>query len=186
MQGWLSGCSVSESIIYRPQDVVGRLKDTRTMLINQNKSRDFPYITVILFKQSLFSRRMTVVLIRFIANVLWFFLGGGVFIALGYLLGGLALCLTIIGIPLGIQTLKLARVGVAPFGLDIVEIPGRNGSINFIMNIIWLIFGGIWIVITHIVFGIGAAFTIIGIPFAIQHLKLAELSLTPFGKRIVG
>lgn len=129
---------------------------------------------------------MTVVLIRFIANVLWFFLGGGVFIALGYLLGGLALCLTIIGIPLGIQTLKLARVGVAPFGVDIVEIPGRNGSVNFILNIIWLIFGGIWIVITHIVFGIGAAFTIIGIPFAIQHLKLAELSLTPFGKRIVG
>lgn len=149
-----------------------------------NNGPAFTYIQVVLAVKSN-DQEDSVVLIRFIANVLWFFLGGGIFIALGYLLGGLALCLTIIGIPLGIQTLKLARVGLAPFGLDIVEIPGRNGSVNFILNIIWLIFGGIWIVITHIVFGISAAITIIGIPFALQHLKLAELSLTPFGKRIV-
>jgi uncharacterized membrane protein YccF (DUF307 family) len=127
----------------------------------------------------------TMPLIRLVLNILWFFLGGGIFIALGYLIGGIALCLTIIGIPLGLQTFKLARAGIAPFGLEIREIPRRNGSINFVLNIIWLIFGGIWIVLSHLVFGIGAALTIIGIPFALQHLKLAELGLTPFGKKLV-
>jgi uncharacterized membrane protein YccF (DUF307 family) len=124
-------------------------------------------------------------ILRFLFNILWFIFGGGIFIALGYLAGGLALCLTIIGIPLGWQTLKLAWLGVAPFGVEILGKPVGNGRFMFIMNIIWLLFGGIWIVITHVVFGISMAITIVGIPFALQHLKLAELSLMPFGKKLV-
>jgi uncharacterized membrane protein YccF (DUF307 family) len=121
---------------------------------------------------------------RFLLNILWFFFGGGLFVALGYLAGGVALCITIIGIPLGWQTLKLALLGAAPFGVEIIERPGKNGRLTFILNIVWLIFGGIWIVFTHIIFGIASAITIIGIPFALQHLKLAELSLMPFGKEL--
>ncbi len=120
-------------------------------------------------------------------NILWATLGGGFLIALQYLLGGLVLCATIVGIPFGLQCFKLAHLALTPFGHDFEEDPtaGATGLLGLLMNIIWLIFGGITTFITHVGLGFSAAITIIGIPFAIQHAKLAVLSLFPFGRRVI-
>ncbi|UCD63254.1 MAG: YccF domain-containing protein [Candidatus Zixiibacteriota bacterium] len=120
-----------------------------------------------------------------IGNILWIFLGGGIILFLEYLIGSLFLCLTIVGIPFGIQCLKLSLLALAPFGRDIQHTPQATGCLTTIMNIIWIVFGGIWVAATHLLFGVLCAITIIGIPFARQHMKLASLALTPFGKTVV-
>lgn len=120
-----------------------------------------------------------------IGNLLWIVLGGGIFIFFSYLLGGIALCLTIVGIPFGIQCIKLSVLGLAPFGTRIVDGPSAAGCLSVLMNIIWIFTGGISLALTHLVFGLFCALTIIGLPFAKQHMKLAALSLTPFGKSVV-
>lgn len=120
----------------------------------------------------------------FIGNLLWIVLGGGLFIFLEYLLGGLILCLTIVGIPFGVQCIKLSVLGLFPFGRRIVDRPQSTGALSLVMNILWLLCGGIWLAVTHAAFGIILAVTIIGLPFAAQHLKLASLALVPFGKEI--
>lgn len=116
-----------------------------------------------------------------IGNILWIVLGGGIFLFIEYLVGGLVLCLTIIGIPFGVQVIKLAFLSLLPFGKEITLNKPTPGILSIIMNIIWILCGGIYIAATHLVFGILCAITIIGIPFAKQHIKLAVLSLTPFG-----
>jgi uncharacterized membrane protein YccF (DUF307 family) len=118
-----------------------------------------------------------------LGNIIWL-LFGGIFIFLEYLVGGLILCLTIVGIPFGIQIFKLSFVALWPFGKKIENNPNSSGCLNVLMNIIWLFFGGIWIALSHAVIGLLLAITIIGIPFAIQHFKLAGLALSPFGKTI--
>lgn len=122
---------------------------------------------------------------RLLANLLWITLGGGIFIFLEYLIGGLALCLTIVGIPFGVQCLKLSVLGLAPFGREIRETPAATGCLAVTMNVLWILFGGVWLALTHLVFGLLCALTIIGLPFARQHLKLAQLALMPFGKELV-
>ena len=119
-----------------------------------------------------------------IGNVIWLVFGG-IFIAIEYLVASLALFVTIIGIPFGIQTLKLAGVAILPFGKKIVNRPSSTGCLSTIMNIIWFFVGGFWIALTHVFFGVLLAITIIGLPFAAQHFKLAALALSPFGKDIV-
>jgi len=121
---------------------------------------------------------------RFLGNIIWLVFGGIIIFA-EYLISSLLLMATIIGIPFGIQTLKLAILALWPFGSEIRIIPGNSGCISTLMNIIWIFIGGIWIAITHLVFGVLFAITIVGIPFALQHFKLARLALTPFGKEIV-
>ena len=121
---------------------------------------------------------------NFLLNVLWIFFGGGFVIALEYLLAGLVLCLTIIGIPFGVQCFKMAGLGLLPFGKDIREDPGA-GVASGLGNILWFLLAGVWIFLSHIALAAGLAVTIIGIPFALQHLKLGLLALTPFGKRVV-
>jgi uncharacterized membrane protein YccF (DUF307 family) len=116
-----------------------------------------------------------------IGNVLWIVLGGGFLLFFEYLLGGLILCLTIIGIPFGVQCIKLSLLALLPFGKEITHTKSNAGCLSIIMNIIWIPFGGIPLALTHLIFGILCAITIIGIPFAKQHLKLAALSITPFG-----
>ncbi len=118
-----------------------------------------------------------------LGNVLWILLGGFL-ISIEYLIGGFVLCLTIIGIPFGIQNFKLAAMALVPFGHEIVDRPTGSGFLRTIFNIIWIFIGGIWICLTHIALAIILAITIIGIPFARQHVKLATLALTPFGKDI--
>lgn len=117
-------------------------------------------------------------------NLLWIFLGGGIFIFFFYLVGSLSLMLTIIGIPFGLQTLKLSILGLAPFGQRVIEKESFTGPLAIVMNVIWILTGGFWIAVVHIVFAFIMAITIIGLPFAAQHMKLAGLSVMPFGKEV--
>ena len=117
-------------------------------------------------------------------NILWLLLGG-IFTAVEYIASSLGMMVTIIGIPFGLQTLKLSLLALCPFGKRIETTPEAGGCLNIIMNIIWILIGGIWISLTHLLFGIVLCITIIGIPFGRQHFKLAGLALSPFGKHIV-
>lgn len=118
-----------------------------------------------------------------IGNVIWF-LFGGLMIALEYFIAGLLMMLTIIGIPFGIQAMKLGMLAIWPFGHKVVHDETSLGCLSFVMNIIWIIIGGFWIALTHLFWGILFCITIIGIPFGKQHFKLIRLALVPFGKRI--
>ncbi len=120
---------------------------------------------------------------RLLLNILWIFFGGGLLIWLEYLIGGLLLCLTVVGIPFGLQCFKIAGLALTPFGKDLVEQKG-SGGIGFVLNVFWILIAGIWIFLSHLALGLGLAVTIIGIPFALQHLKLAFLALAPFGQRV--
>jgi uncharacterized membrane protein YccF (DUF307 family) len=119
-----------------------------------------------------------------IGNVLWIIFGGGIFLFLEYLIGGILLCLTIIGLPFGLQCIRLSFVALLPFGKEIRHTENSSGCLSLLMNIIWILIGGIWIALTHLLFGILCAITIIGLPFAMQHFKLVSLSFAPFGKEI--
>jgi uncharacterized membrane protein YccF (DUF307 family) len=119
--------------------------------------------------------------VTLILNVLWFIFGGGFVIWLSYAVVGLLLCLTVIGIPFGLQCFKIAGLGAFPFGKDIeyrrsVPVFGTLG------NIAWMLVAGLWIFLEHVGLAIALAVTIIGIPFALQHVKLAVLALWPFGQ----
>lgn len=118
-----------------------------------------------------------------LGNIIWLIFGGLVS-ALGYFIGGLALCVSIIGIPWGLQCFKIAGLVLWPFGREVVSSGNETGCLNLFCNIIWLIFGGWYTALLHIVFGILLFITIIGIPFAKQHFKLVEISLMPFGKTV--
>jgi len=119
-----------------------------------------------------------------LGNILWVVLGGGIVLFLEYLFAGLLLCITIIGIPFGIQCIKISFLALLPFGKEIRHSEKSTGCLPVIMNLIWIVIGGIWIALTHLVFALICAITIIGIPFAKQHMKLVELSLVPFGKEV--
>ncbi len=120
---------------------------------------------------------------KLLGNILWL-LFGGLECALGYFSGSLALCVTIIGIPFGIQTFKLGLLCLWPFGSTVSESTESSGCISVPMNIIWLIFGGLYTCVAHLFFGILLCLTIIGIPFGKQHFKMALLSLLPFGRNV--
>ena len=117
---------------------------------------------------------------RFIGNILWLILGG-VLLAILWALIGLLWCITIIGIPVGLQCFKFARLCLWPMGHDVKL---SSGAMSLILNIFWLIFGGLELAITHIVVGLVLCITIIGIPFGKQSFKLASLALMPFGATI--
>ena len=119
-----------------------------------------------------------------LGNLLWIIFGG-LFISLYYALIGLLFCLSIIGIPFGLQLFKMAGFALWPFGRQVV--PGANdgGCLSILMNIIWIIFGGIELALAHIILGVFFCITIVGIPFGMQHFKMGVLALTPFGKEIV-
>lgn len=120
----------------------------------------------------------------FLGNIIWLVFGG-LITAIEYMISSILLCITIIGIPFGFQTFKLAGLALWPFGKTIKIKKGNPGCLSTFMNFFWLIFGGIWICLTHFVFGLLLCITIIGIPFGIQHFKLASLALTPFGREVV-
>ena len=92
---------------------------------------------------------------------------------------------TIVGIPFGLQTLKLGILAIWPFGSRVVTTENSSGCLNTIMNVIWIIFGGFWIALSHIVLGVLLCITIIGIPFGRQHFKFIKLAFFPFGKQVV-
>jgi uncharacterized membrane protein YccF (DUF307 family) len=121
---------------------------------------------------------------NFLGNLIWLIFGG-IIIAIEYLIGSIILMATIVGIPFGLQTLKMASLSLWPFGRDTVVHSRASGCLYIIMNIIWLLTGGIWIAITHAIFGLILCITIIGIPFGLQHFKLTAIALSPFGRDIV-
>lgn len=120
-----------------------------------------------------------------LGNILWIIFGGGLILFFEYFLGGLLLCLTIVGIPFGMQCIKLSGLALLPFGREIRNTEKSTGCLATAMNIIWIITVGLVISVTHLIFALLCAVTIIGIPFAKQHVKLASLGLAPFGKVVV-
>lgn len=118
---------------------------------------------------------------KLIGNILWF-LFGGLETGLSWCISGLFWCITLIGIPIGIQCFKIARLSFFPFGQ---LIKSEGGTISFVANIFWFFFFGIPLALENFFFGIIWSITIIGIPFGMQFFKLAKLSLAPFGKTII-
>ncbi len=116
-----------------------------------------------------------------IGNLIWIILGG-LISAIGWTIAGALLCITVIGIPFGIQCFKIAGLSLAPFGKDVSL--GNFGAGGLIGNIIWLLVLGWELCVMHLTFALLLGITIIGLPFAKQHLKLAQLALIPFGARI--
>ena len=119
-----------------------------------------------------------------IGNIIWVVFGGFM-IALEYFVSGFLMMLTIVGIPFGIQAFKLGILALWPFGSKVTESEDAlPGCLNLILNIIWFFVGGLWIALTHLLWGILFSITIIGIPFGKQHFKLIHLAIVPFGKKI--
>ncbi len=115
----------------------------------------------------------------FLGNILWLIFGG-IIAGIGYILGGLLLCLTIIGIPFGMKSIRLGFATLAPFGKEVVEEDSSGSFLQLLFNIIWVIAFGWEIAIAHLVSGLILAVTIVGLPFARQHFKLIPVSLFPF------
>ena len=110
-----------------------------------------------------------------------FFVFGGFLIFLGYVLGGIILCITIIGIPFGFMCFRLAGSVIAPFGREVRETDPPGGPISLIMNIIWIILPGLELAIMHLLLALLFLITIVGYPLAVQHMKLVPIALMPFG-----
>lgn len=119
---------------------------------------------------------------RLILNVLWFIFGGWISGTL-WLLAGVVLAITVIGLPWTPAAFRIAGFSYWPFGKTMVA--RDTGAASLLLNIIWFVFAGWWLAIHHIVLAAALAVTIIGLPFAFQHLKLAIISLTPVGKAVV-
>jgi len=117
-------------------------------------------------------------------NIIWLIFGG-LMAALGYFLGGIVLCVTVIGVPWGLQCFKLAGFVLWPFGKKVITDSDTMGCLNIFFNLIWILCGGLYTAIVHIVMGAVLCLTIIGIPWGKQHFKLVEISLMPFGKKII-
>ncbi len=126
-----------------------------------------------------------------ILNILWLIFGG-FFMAVGWVVFGVIMVLTIVGIPWFVAAMNMAHLSLLPFGREAVNrevLTGEEdigtGPLGVIGNIIWFLFGGIWLALGHVIWAVALAVTIIGIPFAFQHLKLAALALAPIGKVVI-
>jgi len=119
-----------------------------------------------------------------IGNILWLILGGFLTGVL-YYIAGLIFCITIIGIPFGYQLFKIGSYAFWPFGRDMSWGPGEPGCLSLIGNVLWILLGWWEIALIHLVCGLLFCITIVGIPFGMQHFKIAKNSLLPFGQRAV-
>lgn len=119
---------------------------------------------------------------RFLGNILWF-LFGGLLGGLSWIFAGCIWCITIVGIPVGMQCFKFATLAFWPFSKDVVY---GNGVFSFLINLIWIVFFGWEMALGNLIVGLLWCITIVGIPFGRQFFKLARLSLMPFGASVVG
>lgn len=123
---------------------------------------------------------------RLFLNIIWVVFGG-FWLALGYVLFGIAACLLIVTIPAGVASFRMANYALWPFGRTVVEAPtsavGR--SMNGFSNVVWFVVAGLWLALGHIFTAATQAITIIGIPLAIANLKMIPVTCFPFGKRVV-
>ena len=120
---------------------------------------------------------------RFLGNILWL-LFGGLLVAVIYWLVGLLMCIIIIGIPFGVQLFKLGTYALWPFGHELVNGPGQPGCLSTVMNLLWILLGWWEIAAIHLVCGLILCITVIGIPWGLQHFKMALSAIFPFGKEI--
>lgn len=118
---------------------------------------------------------------RLLGNILWIIFGGFLS-ALGWFVAGLIWCVTIVGIPVGLQCFKLASISLNPFGKEVSYDGG--GAVSFILNVIWFVVSGLWLAIGNFIAGLLWCITIIGIPFGMQFFKIAKLALRPFGASV--
>ncbi len=116
-------------------------------------------------------------------NIIWFVFGG-LMVAVEYAISSVAMMLTIIGIPFGLQTFKLAKVALWPFGTEVVDDGWPSGCLAGVMNVVWWFVGGVPIALTHMLWGLIFCVTVVGIPFGMQHFKLMKLALFPFGTKV--
>lgn len=121
-------------------------------------------------------------IMRILLNLLWLIFGG-LLSALGWIVTGCLWCITVVGIPVGLQCFKLASISLDPFGKEIVY--EDEGPVSLLLNILWIIFGGIEMAIGNAIIGAILCITIIGIPWGKQYFKIAKLSLMPFGAQVV-
>lgn len=119
-----------------------------------------------------------------LGNIIWL-ICGGLFSSIAYMLGGALLCLTIIGIPFGWANIKLGVATLAPFGKTLRTDRDADGCVQTVLNVVWLVLFGWEIALIHLIFALLLAITIIGLPFARQHVKLVPISLFPFGRKLV-
>ena len=115
-----------------------------------------------------------------LGNILWFICGGAIG-GLCWLVAGILWCVTIVGIPVGIQCFKFAELTFFPFGKEVEYV---CDPLSFIANIIWIVVTGVPMALEHLIFGAILCITVIGIPFGVQHFKLAKLALMPFGTKV--
>ena len=124
---------------------------------------------------------------RLLGNLIWLVFGG-LETGIAWWVAGLLAAITIIGIPFSIAAFRIGTFSFWPFGREVVDRPERDEALRLLVllgNIVWILLGGLWLALAHLFFALLLATTIIGIPFALQHVKLAQLSLTPYGKMIV-
>jgi uncharacterized membrane protein YccF (DUF307 family) len=121
--------------------------------------------------------------IRFILNILWLIFGSGIVLAIGYAIAGLICFLLIVTIPFGVAAFRLANYSLWPFGRTLVSRPA--GPVSAVANVIWVVFAGWWLALTHLLTGIAQCLTIIGIPFGIANFKLVPAAFWPLGRAIV-
>jgi uncharacterized membrane protein YccF (DUF307 family) len=117
-------------------------------------------------------------------NIIWL-VCGGLFSGIAHLVAGFLLCLTVIGIPFGFQEIKIGIATLAPFGCELVEYEDANSALRLVLNVIWLVGFGWVIALHHLLWAVLLALTVVGLPFALQHLKLIPLALLPFGRDLV-
>lgn len=120
---------------------------------------------------------------KLLGNIIWLIFGG-FFTAIGYFTAGLALAITIIGIPFAFQSFKIGIMMLAPFNQEAIKREDSYGCLWSVMNIVWFFVGGVWLTLNHLFWGVLLFISIIGIPFAKQHFKLMKISWAPFGRNI--
>jgi uncharacterized membrane protein YccF (DUF307 family) len=126
-------------------------------------------------------------MLRLVLNVLWFILFGWLS-GLLWILAGVLLAITIVGLPWSAAAFRIASFSVWPFGRLVVSRPGFDlgtGPSGFLLNIIWFVLAGWYLALHHLVIGVAQCVTLIGIPFGLQHFKLALISLAPVGKTVI-
>jgi uncharacterized membrane protein YccF (DUF307 family) len=124
-------------------------------------------------------------------NILWFILGGWIS-GLAWLLAGVLLAITIVGLPWSAAAFRIGLFSFAPFGRQVVPrqaINGRGdlgtGPLGLLMNVVWVLLAGWWLALHHVVLAVALMISIIGIPFGLQHLKLALIAFAPVGQTVV-
>ncbi len=118
-----------------------------------------------------------------LGNIIWIVFGG-LLMSAAYFFLGIVYCISIVGIPVGLQLFKMAGLSLYPFGREVRDRNGEMGCWSMFLNILWIVFGGVEMALGHAVIGLLFCITVVGIPFGLQHFKLAVLALMPFGKEI--